>query len=113
MPFNLKLNKLEPYQIISILGIAAGAFLFLTPQGKTILQKIQNHFAPPIPNFMRPPATNAYVPDPDISEWSYRNAVRKDYEALERLEKGIDIGGWNVGNLNPNWERHLQKKYGL
>lgn len=111
--------KLEPYQIISIVGIAAGAFLFFTPPGKQILSKIQNYFSPPPPPppvFQRPPApTNAYVPDPDISEWSYRNAVRKDYEALERLERGYgtDIGGWNVGNLNPSWERHLQKKYGL
>lgn len=108
--------KLEPYQIVSLVGIIGGALLFLTPQGKQILAQIQNYFSPKQPAFVRPPPTNAYVPDPDISEWSYRNAVRKDYEALERLESGYGIDqipGFNVAGPNASWERHLQKKYGL
>lgn len=107
--------KLEPATIAGIIGVAAGLFLFFTPPGKEILQKIQNYFnPPPLPVFQRPPATNAYVPDPSIDEWSYQNAIRKDYEAMTRLEThpyNEQTRQWNVGNINPNFENYLQKKY--
>jgi len=71
---------------------------------------------PPVvtPVFERPLATNAFVPDPDINEWSYQNAIRKDYESMVRLEThpyNIQARQWNVGNIHPSYERYLQKKY--
>ena len=104
MPFNKKTIK-----DLSLAAMVVGAGMI----GIGLLYFILKPKPTQVVPFTRPPATNAYVPDPDINEWSYKNAIRNDYEALERLEKGIDIGGWNVGNLNPSWERHLQKKYGL
>jgi len=70
---------------------------------------------PPItPVFERPAPTNAYVPDPSIDEWSYQNAIRKDYEAMVRLEThpyNEQARVWNAGNINPNFRDYLQKKY--
>ncbi len=62
-----------------------------------------------------PLATNVYVPDPSINEWSYQNAIRKDYEALERLAMGDarNAVGWPISNLHPTYEDYLNTKYGF
>lgn len=94
--------KLEEILVIGAFGfLAVGLYFYLQPK------KVE------VP-FVRPAATNAFVPDPDISEWSYKNAIRQDYEAMVKLEThpyNKQMVGWNVGNINPTWERILQKKY--
>ena len=84
-----------------IAGIAVAVYFFLKPKPVVV------------PEFTRPTPTNAYFPDPDINEWSYKNSIRQDYEAMTRLETHPynDIGGWNVGNIHPSYEDYLQKKY--
>jgi hypothetical protein len=69
---------------------------------------------PPVEVFQKPPPTNAFVPDPSIDEWSYQNAIRKDYEAMVRLEThpyNEQARQWNVGNIHPSYARYLRKKY--
>jgi hypothetical protein len=84
--------------------LAVGAFLYFgRPKPTTVVQQ-----------FQRPPATNAYIPDPDINSPSYQQRVRQEYEKYTKLETHPynDFGDiWNVSNIHPTYEKYLQKKY--
>jgi hypothetical protein len=96
--------------IVVIVGgfalLVLGAFLYFGRPKPTTTTVVQQ--------FQRPPATNAYIPDPDINSPSYQQRVKEEYERYTKLEThpyNNDIGGWNVSNIHPTYEKYLQKKY--
>lgn len=103
--------KFGPEHIaLAVIGLGAGFLISRLIAPKPSISKSNPYPIRP-PQF--PPPTNQYFPDPNISEWSYQNAIRKDYEAMTRLgvrDAGVDPG-FSVSNVHPTLESHLRRSY--
>jgi hypothetical protein len=109
MAFNPKFKFGPEHIALAVIGLGVGFLISKLVQPKPIITKSNYPVRPP----QYPPPTNQYFPDPAINEWSYQNAIRKDYEAMTRLgvrDAGVDVG-FPVSNIHPTLESHLRSTY--